>query len=82
MTSEPDDRDPDLAGLGHGLEERHTDLHWTRPGVSEEAIHFLADAGTGPVEVRVPFLEPVTGSGEVRVAVVRLARHAREVEGA
>ncbi len=48
--------------------------------VDGEAIHFLAAAGTGPVEVRVPFLEPVTGSGEVRVAVVRLARHAREVE--
>lgn len=46
-----------------------------------EAIHFLADAGTGSVEVRVPFLQPVTVSGEVRVAVVRLARHAREIGG-
>lgn len=52
----------------------------TAVSVDGEAIHLLADSGAGPVEIRVPFVEPVDESGQVRVAVVRLARKARTVQ--
>lgn len=46
-------------------------------GVDGEALHLAAVVAGATVPLRVPFLEPVTESSQVRVAVVNLARRAR-----